>query len=180
MDIRERKLPWWLIIVTGVIIIAASIFVLADRVSGLTVLTFMVALGTLTFAVFNFIIAIKSKEIRSVWIPHVVQGIINIVLFLLVIIIPRSPTLLGIIIACWLMAFGVFEIVAARHYDQPKRSKMGALLSIIGLVVLVIPLVFSIDYLILIAIVGLVFGIFRIVIGILIKANDNGGTTSLR
>ncbi len=180
MDIRERKLPWWLIIVTGVLIIAASIFVLADRVSALMVLTVIIAVGTLAFAVFNFVIAIKSRDIRSVWIPHVVQGIFNIILFLLVIIIPRDEKLIGIIIACWLMAFGVFEIIAARHYNQNKRSKMGILLVIIGLVVLIIPLVFSIDYLLLIAIVGLVFGVFRVVLGIIIKANGNGGTTSLR
>ena len=180
MDIRERKLPWWLIIVTGVLIIAASIFVLADRASALTVLKVIIAIGTFAFAVFNFVIAIKNRDIRSVWISHLAQGIINIVLFILVIAIPASPTLLGIIIALWLIVFGVFEIIAARHYDQNKRSKMGILLVIIGLVVLIIPLVFSIDYLLLIAIVGLVFGIFRVVLGILIKANDTGATTSLR
>jgi uncharacterized membrane protein HdeD (DUF308 family) len=154
--------------------------VLADRASALTVLKVIISVGLFAFAVFNFVLAIKNKDIRSVWISHVTQGIINIVLFLLVIIIPASPTLLGIIIAIWLIVFGVFEIIAASHYGQSKRSKMGILLTVIGLVVLIIPLVFSIDYLILIAIVGLVFGVFRVVLGILIKSKDTGATTSLR
>ena len=31
MQIRERKLPWWLILVTGLLIVAAGIFVLVDK-----------------------------------------------------------------------------------------------------------------------------------------------------
>ena len=57
MQIRERKLPWWLIIITGVVIIVAGIYVLADQINGLNVLVFLVGLGALSFAVFNLVVA---------------------------------------------------------------------------------------------------------------------------
>lgn len=180
MDIRERKIPWWLIIITGVIIIAVGIFVLADRVSGLNVLIFLIGLGALAFAVFNFVIAFKTRNTRQVSLSHIVHGLIDIVLLLLIIVMRKTPTLLGIIIACWLIIFGVFEVITARQNDQPKRSKMGVLLVLIGLVVLIIPLIFSIDYLILIGIVGIVFGVYRTILGIIIATKRTGQTTSLR
>jgi len=185
MDIRERKIPWWLIIVTGVLIIVAGVFALADKLSALTVIAVIIAIGTFAFAVFNFVIAIKSRDIRNVWVPHLVQGIINIILFILAVTIPNPATLktairIGIIIACWLIVFGVFEVIAARQNDQSKRSKMGILLVLIGLVVLVIPLIFRIDYLILIGIVGIVFGVYRSILGIVIGSKRTGNTTSLR
>ena len=177
MQIRERKLPWWLIIITGIIVIAAGIFVLADSINGLRVLVFLAGLGALAFGVYNLIIAFKNNDQKSVFLPFLVHGLIDFLLFLLIIIIRDSPLLLGIIVACWLMAFGVFEAIAGRRNDNQKRSRLGAILVIVGLAVLIIPLIFSIDYLILIGIVGIVFGVARIVLGILIKANE-GQTSS--
>lgn len=179
MQLRERKLPWWLIIVTGVIIALVGIFVLVDQVNGLNVLVFLVGLGALVFAVFNFIIAFKNRNDNTICVSHLIQGLIDVVLLLLIIVIANTPTLLGIIIACWLLAFGIFELTAGRKLDNPKRSRLGALLTVIGLVVLIVPLVFSIDYLVLIGIVGIVFGVMRIVIGILIKMGEGRSASNL-
>lgn len=179
MQLRERKLPWWLIIVTGIIIVAAGIFVLIDKVNGLNVLVFLVGIGALSFALFNFIIAFKNRNDNTICISHLVQGLIDIVLLLLIIVIRNTPTLLGIIVACWLLAFGIFELTAGRKLGSSKRIRLGVLLTIIGLVVLIVPLVFSIDYLALIGIVGIAFGVMRIILGVLIRTNDNKGVSNL-
>ncbi len=179
MQIRERKLPWWLIIVTGLISIAAGIFVLADSINGLKVLVFLVGLGTLAFGVYNIIIAFKNYSQRNVFLPFLVHGLIDILLLLLIIIIKDSPLLLGIIVSCWLMVFGVFEAIAGRRDENQKLSRLGAILVIIGFIVLIIPLIFSIDYLILIGIVGIVFGVLRVVLGVLIKSNEQKATSKV-
>lgn len=180
MDFSERKMPWWLIVMTGVVIIAASIFVLVERTAGLKLLTFLVALGALVYGVYNFVIALKNKDDNSMCISHLVHGLIDIVLFLLIIVIRNTPNLLGIVIACWLIVFGVFEIITARHSENNKRSRIGAILLLIGLIVLIVPLVFSIDYVILIAIVGLCFGLLRTIQGILFKIKNGESNSGLR
>ena len=176
MQIRERKLPWWLIIVTGLLIITAGIFVLVDNIkgyeNGLNVLVFLTGLGALSFGVYNFIVAYKSRSDNSMFLTYLVHGIIDIVLLLLIIIIRNSHLLLGVIIACWMMVFGVFEVIEGRKNDNQKHTRLGAIFAIVGLVVLVIPLIFSIDYLTLIGIVGIVFGSLRVALGIMIKSNE--------
>ena len=71
-----------------------------------------------------------------------------------------------------MMVFGVFEVIEGRKNDNQKHTRLGAIFAIVGLVVLVIPLIFSIDYLTLIGIVGIVFGLLRVALGIMIKSNE--------
>ena len=180
MDFQERKMPWWFILLTGVILIVVSIFLLADHMSGLMVLTVLVALGAAIYGLYNLILALKRRDDNSAAIPLLVHGLLDIVLVLLIIVIPDSQALLGIIIACWLIVFGLFEIISGRQHDNSRAAKLGGLLLIIGLAVLIVPLALRIDYIILIAIAGLVFGIFRIILGIMIKSKYNERTSGGR
>ena len=104
-------------------------------------------------------------------------------LLLLLIVIDDSPALLGIIIASWLIVFGVFEVISGRQSENAKQTKLGSLLVIIGLAVLIIPLALSIDYVILIGIVGILFGVASVVIGIGAKVKfdqrTSGGRSNL-
>lgn len=183
MDFHERKMPWWFIVLTGVILIVIGIFLLADSMTGLVVLTVLVALGAAIYGLYNLIAALKNRDDNNVSIPLLIHGLLDIVLVLLIIVIPDSQALLGIIIACWLIVFGLFEIIAGRQHDSGRAGKMGALLLIIGLAVLIIPLVLSIDYVILIAVASLVFGIIRVILGLMIKTKyderTSGGRSNL-
>ena len=182
MELSERKMPWWTIVTTGIVIIIVSIFLLIDSASGLVLLTWAVALGAAFTGIYDLYLALKNKDSNSS-IPLLVHGLLDLLLVLLIIVIPDSPALLGIIIACWLIVFGLFEIISGRRNDSAKRSRVGALLLIIGLALLIVPLALRIDYVLLIAIVGLVYGIFRIVLGIRIKAEydqrTSGGRSNL-
>ena len=180
MELRERKLPWWMIILTGIIIVVVSIFLLADRASGLVLLTWVVALGAAATGIYYLYAALKHKDDNSTSIPMLVHGLLDLLLVLLIIVIPDSQALLGIIIACWLIVFGIFEILSGRRHDEPKLNKLGALLIVIGLVLLIVPLALKMDYVILIAVAGLVFGIFRIVLGVLIKIRYDARTSDGR
>ena len=179
MELSERKMPWWVIVLTGIIILIVSVFLLADRISGLVLLTWVVALGAAVTGIYDLFLALKDRN-SSTSIPLLVHGLLDLLLVLLIIVIPDSQALLGIIIACWLMVFGVFEIISGRRSDSAKRRRLGILLIIIGLALLIVPLALCIDYVILIAIAGLVFGIYRIVLGILIKAKYDQRTSDGR
>ena len=126
-------MPWWFIVLTGVVSIVVSIFLLSDRVSGLVLLTWLVALGAACYGIYNLVMALKNKDDNSAAIPLLVHGLLDIVLVLLIIVIPDSQALLGIIIACWLIVFGVFEIISARQSDTPRRGKWAQFCSSSGL-----------------------------------------------
>ena len=180
MDFSERKMPWWLIILIGAIIVVVSIFLLADRSAGLVLLTWIVALGAAATGIFYLVMALRQNGPNGTSIPLLIHGLIDMLLVLLIIVIPNSQALLGIIIACWLIVFGVFEILSCRQRDKTRLSRLGVLLALIGLALLIIPLALRIDYVILIAIAGLVFGIVRIVLGILIKVKHDQRTSDGR
>lgn len=183
MGINEKKMPWWLIVLTGVIIVAASIFVIADQKAGLNVLILLVAAGALLYGGFNLYKALKTNYDNNVSLPYLIHGLLDVVLFLLIVVIPDTTNLLGIIISTWIIVFGVFEIIGARRGEDGKRGKIGALLVLIGIAALVIPLLLSFNYVTVIAIVTLCFGIYRTVVGIMAKVNyerrTSGGRANL-
>lgn len=187
MKTNEKGLSWWLVIIIGVLIIAAGIFLLVSPKVGLDVLIFLVGLGVLVYGVYNIYRAIKSKSDHREYLPYLVHGLLDIVLLILILIITDTPALLGIIIACWFIVFGFFDIVQARQEkdDEGKRrrSRIGALLIIIGLCLLIIPLLLSINYIILFGILALVFGIIKVAQGIIQKIkfdeHTSGGRSNL-
>ena len=180
MDLSERKMAWWVMVLIGVIVVAISIFLLADRYSGLIVLTWLVGIGAAVFGIYNLYLALRNKDHSSDAIPYLVHGLLNLILMLLIIVIHDTQALLGIIVSCWLIVFGVFEVFYGRRGDNAKRARIGAILVIVGLVVLIIPLVLSIDYVILIGIVGLLFGIALAALGIISKLKFDQRTSGGR
>lgn len=185
MKAIEKAMPWWLVIVTGILIIAVGIFLIttnnADPYSNnaaLDTLTFFVGLGVLVYGIYCFYKAIQLKNKNQLFIPFLIHCILDVVLFLLILIIHKSPILLGIILALWLIVFGVFDIIAAKQSDGKRSTKTGALLVLIGIGLLVIPLLLNINYVIFLGIAALVFGVIRTVQGILFKIKLNDRTSA--
>lgn len=187
MKTNEKNMSWWLAIVIGVLIIAAGIFLLISPKIGLDVLVFLVGLGVLVYGAYNIYIAVKAKSNHREFAPYLVHGLLDIILLLLIIIITDTPALLGIIIACWFIIFGFFDIVQARkeidNDDKRRRTRIGALLAVIGVCLLIIPLLLSINYIILFGIAALVLGVVKTVQGILNKIkldeSTSGGRSNL-
>ncbi|MDD5017239.1 MAG: DUF308 domain-containing protein [Eubacteriales bacterium] len=190
MKANEKGMPWWLVIVTGVLIIAAGIFLLASNNTdpdasnaALDTLTFLVGLGVLVYGVYCFFKAIQLKNDNRLFIPFLVHGILDVVLFLLILIIDKSPVLLGVILASWLIVFGVFDIIQAKQSGGKRGTRIGALLVLIGLGLMIIPLLLRINYVVFLGIVALVFGIIKTTQGILYKVRlderTSGGRSNL-
>jgi uncharacterized membrane protein HdeD (DUF308 family) len=179
-------------IVIGILIIAAGIFLLVSPKDGKNdVLKALVGIGVFLFCVFNVYRAVQTKNDNRLFIPYLVQGLLDIVLLLLLITIPEdrnnpeaSLVLVSIIIACWMMVFGFFEIVHARRDgDSSPRLRTGALLIVTGVGVLVIPLLLGWDSAVFIGIAGIIIGIVKTIQGLLFKVraeeHGSGGRSNL-
>lgn len=189
MDLTDRKMPWWLMVLMGLVIIGLCIFFLVDHdpqaqhSASLSLLLWVVGIAAAILAAYNLYLALKFKDDNKKSIPCLVHGLLDVVLLLLLIVINDSPNLLGTIIASWLIVFGVFEVITARHRENAKRTKLGSILVIIGLIVLIIPLTLKMDYVILIGVIGIVFGVASAALGIYLKMKydqrTSGGRSNL-
>ncbi len=187
------KMPWWLVIATGAIIVAIGIFLLAANNTdpnidprenaALRTLMFVVGLVVLVYGVYNLIKAFQYKNNQRLFIAHLVHGILDIILLLLMLIIRDSQTLLGVILACWFIIFGLFGLVQAMGDGNFQARRISVLLLVIGLVLLIFPLVFLIDYILLLGIAGIVIGAVRVFQGIIMKTRyderTSGGRSNL-
>ena len=177
----EKNMPWWLVVVTGVLIIAAGIFLLVSDGVGLDVLAFLVGLGVLVFGVYYLFKAVNNKKDNSIFVPYLIHGLLNIILLLLIIFIRNSPALLGVILASWLVIFGFFGIVQARKQsDNKTRIRLCVLLLLCGVVLMILPFVLGMGHVIFLGIVGIVIGVVRTAMGIIYKVRLDQRTTGGR
>jgi uncharacterized membrane protein HdeD (DUF308 family) len=181
MKSGQKSASWLFDIVMGVLIIAAGIYLLVSPTDGSNVLSILVGIGVFIYCVYNIFKAIQSKNDNRLFIPYLAQGLLDIVLLLLLITIPNTPQLVGIIIACWLIVFGFFEIIHARRSDESRhRIRNGTLLILAGVGVLVIPLLLQLHSVIFIGIVGLIIGVVKTVQGLLYKVRTDERTSGGR
>ena len=186
----EKKTPWWLAVLTGALILAAGIFLLAANginkadpgaaSVALQTLIFIVGLGVLAYGIYCIIKAIQHKSSNTLFIPYLVHGLLDIVLFLLILIIPPTAGLMGVILSCWLIVFGVFGLIHGRQESSGRKSRAGALLALIGVAFLIIPLVLTINQVVFLGIIALVLGLIRTVQGIVYKVRLDGRTSGGR
>jgi uncharacterized membrane protein HdeD (DUF308 family) len=186
------KMPWWLVIFTGTLILAAGIFLLAANNTSpgidphdnmaLRTLMFVVGFIVLAYGIFNLYKAFKLKNDHRLFMAHLIHGILDIVLLLLILIISDTEKLLGVILACWFIVFGVFGLVQAGQGNEKNllARRINVLLLLIGLVLLIFPLWFGIDYILLMGIAGIVIGIVRVAQGIITKSRYDGRTSGGR
>lgn len=183
--------PSWLIsIVIGILIIAAGILLLVSSSengnnAGNDTLKTLVGLGVFAFCAYFIFKAFQSKNDNSLFIPYLAQGLLDIVLLLLLLTIDEkeveTKVLVVIIIACWLMIFGFFEIIHARRSsDNQHRLRNGSLLILAGVAVLIIPLLLRLESVIFLGIVALVFGVIKVVQGLVSKVRTDGGNSGGR
>lgn len=176
----EKSMPWWLVVLTGVLIIAAGIFLLVSPTSGLSLLIFIVGLGVLVYGIYCLIKAIQHKNDNRVFVPYIVHGILDIVLFLLILIIRPTAGLLGVILSSWLIVFGVFGIINGRQESNSRKARAGTFLTLIGLGFLIIPLVIAIGHVVFLGIIALVLGVIRTIQGIVYKVRLDQRTSGGR
>ena len=170
MQATVKSLPWWMVIVTGLLILAAGIFLLVSPVDGLNVLTFLLGAGVLIFGFYNIYKAFRYKDDNRLFIPFLVHGLLDLVLFILIVVIQNSPAHLGVILSCGFIIFGIFGIIHARQDGESRTSaRLSALLVLIGVVLILLPFLLSMSHVLFLGIVSILIGVVRIAQGIIIK-----------
>ncbi len=178
---KDKTMPWWFIILTGLIILAVGIYLLVSPVSGLSVLTFLLGIGVLVFSIYNFYKAIKYKDDNRLFVPFLVHALLDAVLFLLLLVIRNSPALLGVILASWFIVFGVFGMIHAQQDGGNKpKARISALLALIGVVLILLPFLIGIDHVIFLGIVSILIGVVRTTQGIVYKVQHDERTSGGR
>lgn len=172
-----KTMPWWLAMLTGLLILVAGIFLVAWKDAGLDALTFLLGAGILCYGIYNIFMAVKTTDDNRLFIPFLVHGLLNLIMFLLVIFINKSPAHLGAILGSWFIVFGIFRIIYARQDAEKKLSaRIGVLMFLIGVVLLILPFVIGIDHVIFLGIVFIVIGSVRTALGIFRKVRNENGT----
>lgn len=181
---KDKTMPWWFVVLTGLIILTVGIYLLVSPASGLNALTFLFAIGVLAVGLYNFYKAIKSKNDNRIFVPFLVHALLDIVLFLLIIVIRNSPALLGVILASWFIIFGVFGLIHAQQDGGNKmKARISGLLVLIGVVLILLPFLLGIDHVLFLGIVSILIGVIRTAQGIIFKvqrdARTSGGRSNL-
>ena len=193
MNPTSKHMPWWLVVLTGVLIIAAGIFLLAANGTSntdpqaisvaLKTLIFIVGIGVLLYGLYCLFKAVQFKSDNRLLVPYLVHGILDIVLFLLILIISPTAGLLGVILSSWMIVFGIFGVIQGRQEANNRRTRAGVLLTLIGLGFLIIPLVFSFNHVDVLGVIALVLGVIRTAQGIIYKTRldqrTSGGRSNL-
>ena len=184
------KMPWWLIIVTGVLILGVGIFLLAgndkvpDKSAALKSLVFIVSILVLAYGIFNFYKAYKFRGNKRLMAAHLVHGILDAILFILLRIITPSPVLLGVILGCWFVVFGFFGLMQIDQNSDKNRQlrRLNMLLLLIGLVVLAVSILLSKSnhFISFLGVVILAIGLLRIAQGLITKNRYDGRTSGGR
>ncbi|MGI5919894.1 MAG: DUF308 domain-containing protein [Christensenellales bacterium] len=183
MNSFTKKMPWWLIVLTGVLLLAVGIFLLAangtDTLNpdagspALRTLITVVGVGVLLFGLYCIFKALQSRHDQRLFLLYLIHGVLDIVLFLLILFIPPAPGLLGAIISCWMIVFGVFGMIQGRQEGGGQKTRVGVLLTLIGIGFLVL-VILRVDSVLLLGLIALVAGIIRIAQGIIIRTRMGG------
>lgn len=183
MNSFTKKMPWWLIVLTGVLLLAVGIFLLAangtDTLNpnagspALRTLITVVGVGVLLFGLYCIFKALQSRHDQRLFLLYLIHGVLDIVLFLLILFIPPAPGLLGAIISCWMIVFGVFGMIQGRQEGGGQQTRVGVLLTLIGIGFLVL-VILRVDSVLLLGLIALVAGIIRIAQGIIIRTRMGG------
>ena len=98
MNSFTKKMPWWLIVLTGVLLLAVGIFLLAangtDTLNpdagspALRTLITVVGVGVLLFGLYCIFKALQSRHDQRLFLLYLIHGVLDIVLFLLILFIP--------------------------------------------------------------------------------------------
>ena len=183
MNSLSKKMPWWLIVLTGVLLLAVGIFLLAangtDTLNpgagspALRTLIFVVGIGVLLFGLYCIFKALQSRYDQRLFLLYLIHGVLDIVLFLLILFIPPAPGLLGAILSCWMIVFGIFGMIQGRQEGGGQKTRMGVLLTLIGIGFLVL-VILRVDSVLLLGLIALVVSIIRTAQGILIRTRMGG------
>lgn len=139
-EARALMWGWWLLLLVGLLSVAAGVIILLKPSGSLTVLAVIAGI----FLLLDGVIELGSSFMRSTRNRGVVAvlGVLTAVIGVLLIRHPiGSVTAIALLIGIWLIAIGVIRIVAS--FDEPEhrgwRLLAGVIALVAGIVIVAVP-----------------------------------------
>ena len=174
--------PWWAFVVRGVLGVVFGL--LTFFVPGLALLTLVALFGAwaIVDGIFNIAAAVqRTPERPQPWWMLLLAGIVGILAGLLAFLIPGITALaLLLVIAAWMIARGILEIIAAVHLRRIIEREwlfvLSGILSIaVGLALMAFPGAGALAVALWIGAYALVFGALLIGVGLKLRRVARGG-----
>ena len=138
-EIRESTSAWWLLLLIGLISIAAGVIVLAKPSDSLTTLAVIAGIFVLVHGIFDIAMSMsRHTENRGL---AATLGVLGVVAGVLLIRHPIGGVLaVALLIGIWLIAMGVVRFVAAFEREHRAWNVILALIEMAaGIVIVAVP-----------------------------------------
>ena len=141
----------WMSLVTGLLLIAAAIYMFADPATPLVVLGYVFSFAVLLGGVFEVVRYFGTpKQARTGW--DLVDGILTVVagLILLTASVGAQATYIPIVVGIWMVAWALIRLMTAQemkhlNYAAGSHLQFSAIGSLIlGFLVLLFPMIFGV------------------------------------
>ena len=135
-EIRESTSAWWLLLLVGLISIAAGVLVLAKPSDSLATLAVIAGVFVLVDGIFDLVVSMSSHaENRGL---AAIIGVLGVVVGVLLIRHPIGGVLaVALLIGIWLIATGVVRLVGAFEREHRVWNVLVALIEIAAGIVIV-------------------------------------------
>lgn len=172
---------WWLSIILGVLYIALAIWLFVNPLASYMALAIVFSIFMFVSGIFEIIFAVSNRARLTSWGWYLAGGIIDLLIGIMLLSSPGlSMAVLPFILAFWLMFRGFSGIGHAMDLKRFGSSSWGWYLAIAILAVLCsigiiwVPAAGAFTFVFMVAYALILFGIFRIVVGVELKKLKKG------
>ncbi len=178
--VRRAVKNWWVSLLVGIICVAFGIWCLVTPLETFLALTILFVAGFFISGIFEIVFAITNRDSMNNWGWTLAIGIIDILFAVLLLSNPAlAPAVLVYFIIFWLMFQSFWGIGTSIDLSKFKNSGWGWLLAIaiLGLILSIVllfqPVIAGVMASYLFSSIFILYGIFRIILGIRLKSYHN-------
>jgi uncharacterized membrane protein HdeD (DUF308 family) len=132
--------PWWVLLISGLLIGAFGIVLLASPLATTSFLVILFGIFAIIFGAIAFIRSFFLIKEDKYWWVLLIEGILGIAIGILVFVFPIETTVVLIyFIAAWLIVRGIFTIANGSSAKSGLTIAMGVVALILGIFVLFRP-----------------------------------------
>lgn len=171
---------WWLSILIGLLAIALGILFIAKPINSMLTLALLFAWGFILSGVLETVFSITNRKVLNGWGWNLVSGLIDLFIGIVLLSIPGLTVILMIyLLGFWIMFRSIWSIGSSIEIQRAGMKGWGWLLaaSILGVIFSIIFITspaFGGTFIVSLAAISfIIYGIFRIYLGITLKSIKN-------
>jgi uncharacterized membrane protein HdeD (DUF308 family) len=178
----EGRVPWWIVLLEGIISVALGLLLLLYPFATFTALLLVLGCFWIIGGIFGLIALVAGLRVASKWWVSLIWGLLSIIAGILVLNHPFITTLVAQAVLIYVVAFmliigGVSAIATANQWSGQRESKWGIIILALLFIILGIILLFTpfLSFYIITMLVGafsLVFGIAMIIYSFMMRAGQ--------